>query len=76
MKINRRAWQIWENFIILSIEAKNFLKALSGAKELLRQDKTDRLNIQLLLKLCELFIKNFVTCEVKLEEKDFNIYKK
>lgn len=38
LKYNRKNWKIWENYIILSIESLKFYKALTGAKELLRQD--------------------------------------
>mmetsp|Transcript_4979 Transcript_4979/g.4570 ORF Transcript_4979/g.4570 Transcript_4979/m.4570 type:complete len:103 (+) Transcript_4979:559-867(+) len=52
LKHNRKNWKIWENYIIFSLETKNFMKALHGAKEMMREEKTERINAGLLKKLC------------------------
>lgn len=60
MKHNRQNWKIWENYIILSLETLKFHKAVSAARELIRQDKIDRVNVNLMLKICDVFLKNYL----------------
>lgn len=60
IKHNRSNWKIWENYIILSIETLKFYKAVSAARELMRMDMTDRINVNLMLKICDVFLKNYV----------------
>ena len=60
LKQNRKSWKIWENYIILCLETMKFHKAVSAARELMRQDKFDRLNVNLMLKICDVFLKNYV----------------
>lgn len=47
-----------------------FYKAVSAARELMRVDMTERLNVNLMLKICDVFLKNYVAkpAEVKPEE--------
>jgi hypothetical protein len=40
-----------------------FHKALSGVRELIRQDKIERVNSNLLLRICDVFLKNYVAKE-------------
>lgn len=37
-----------------------FYKAVSAARELMRMDMTERLNVNLMLKICDVFLKNYV----------------
>lgn len=37
-----------------------FHKAVSAARELIRAEKFDRLNVNLMLKICDVFLKNYV----------------
>eukprot|EP00347_Sterkiella_histriomuscorum_P015302 403357539 len=69
LKHNRKNWKIWENYIILSIETMQFYKAVSAARELMRVDMTERLNVNLMLKICDVFLKNYIARgDVKPEE--------
>jgi len=38
LKINRKSWKIWNNYILFSIETFQFYKAIKGVRELLRAD--------------------------------------
>jgi len=60
IKHNRKNWKLWENYIILSIETLMFYKAVSAARELMRLDMVERLNVNLMLKICDVFLKNYV----------------
>jgi len=52
-----------------------FYKAISASRELIRMDMTERLNANLMLKICDVFLKKFVAkSDVVFEE--FNIAKK
>jgi hypothetical protein len=73
--LNRDNWKIWENYIILNLDGLNFFKALTGIREMIRKDKTERINIQLVLKLCDCFLKCFVT-KKDVAERDFQMAKK
>lgn len=68
LKYDRKNWKLWENYIILSIETLKFFKAVSAARELMRMDMTERLNVQLMLKICDVFLKNFVAKAVPDDE--------
>ena len=63
IKHNRKNWKLWENYIILSIECGLFYKAVSAARELIRLAMTERLNVNLMLKICNVFLQNFVAKE-------------
>ncbi|CDW87054.1 tetratricopeptide repeat protein 27 [Stylonychia lemnae] len=75
LKHNRKNWKIWENYIILSIETLKFYKAVSASRELMRMDMTDRLNVGLMLKICDVFLKNYVA-KAGTPFEEFNIAKK
>lgn len=50
-----------------------FHKALTGARELLRADKLDRLNSALLLKICDVFLKNYLaTSNIPYDQFEMN----
>jgi tetratricopeptide (TPR) repeat protein len=74
LKQNRKNWKIWENYIIFSLETKNFHKALTGARELIRSDKTDRVNATLVKKICDVFLRNYFAQECPPNE--FIVHKK
>jgi len=72
--MDRKNWRMWENYIILNLGQLNFFKALTGVRELIRNEKTERINVNLVLKLCDTFLKCFVT--KKVEAREFNMAKK
>jgi hypothetical protein len=76
LKQNRKNWKIWENYIILSLETLNFHKALSGARELIRQDKIERVNVTLMLKVCDVFLKCYVIKQESIPENEYKIHKR
>ena len=67
LKINKKSWKLWENYIILNIETMRFHKAVSGTRELMRSDKFDRVNANLLLKIADVFLKSYLSM-TSLEE--------
>ena len=75
LKQNRKNWKIWENYIILSLETLNFYKAVSATRELMRADQWERLNVTLVLKICDAFLKKFVVTQ-DLKQEEMKIAKK
>lgn len=63
IKHDRKNWKLWENYIILAIETSMFYKAVSAARELIRLQMIERLNVNLMLKICNVFLQNFVAKE-------------
>ena len=59
----------------MSIETLKFHKALSGARELIRQDKIERVNVNLMLKICDVFLKCYVVKD-GISPSEFAIHKR
>lgn len=72
LKQKRKSWQIWENYIQLCCETKQFHKALGGARQLIRMDMMERLNASMMLRICDVFLKSYVAqatvADLKKEE--------
>jgi tetratricopeptide (TPR) repeat protein len=60
LKQKRKSWQIWENYIILCLDTRQFHKSVNAARELIRLDMIERVNVNLMLKICDVFLKNYV----------------
>jgi tetratricopeptide (TPR) repeat protein len=55
-KACRHNWKIWENLIMLYLKADNFMRVVSSIKQLIRMQKMDRVNVQLMLKVANCFL--------------------
>ena len=60
LKQNRKSWKIWENYIIMCLETFKFHKAVAASRQIIRQGMIERLNAGLLLRVCDVFLKNYV----------------
>ena len=63
VKSCRNNWKIWENLILLYLQSGLFMRAATSIKQLLRLNKTDRVNVQLMLKMSTCFINKFLSKE-------------
>ena len=72
LKINRKSWKIWNNFILFSIETFQFYKAVLGVRELLRNDQLEDINASLILRVADCFIKRYVNGKVHEDDPERN----
>lgn len=63
VKSCRQNWKIWENLIMLYLQSNQFMRVVSAIKQLLNMNKIDRVNVQLMLKVANCFIKKFLSQE-------------
>jgi tetratricopeptide (TPR) repeat protein len=59
LKEKRADWRIWHNCIKFCIACGQFYRAVFAVNELLRQNKLDGINAQLLLKISEVFLDKY-----------------
>ena len=69
LKQNRKNWKIWENYLIMCLETFKFHKAVAASREIIRQGMIERLNAGLLLRVCDVFLKNYVVSKPIAEDK-------
>ena len=68
LKQNRKNWKIWENYLIMCLETFKFQKAVAASREIIRQGMIERLNAGLLLRVCDVFLKNYVVSKPIAED--------
>ncbi len=59
-KVCRKNWRIWENLITLYLESNDFIKVVTSIKQLIFLNKSDRINVQLMLKVANWFINKYI----------------
>ena len=59
----RNNWKIWENLIMIYLESNQFMRVVSSIRQLIRMNKNDRINVQLMLKVANCFIGKFMKKE-------------
>lgn len=57
VKSCRHNWKIWENLIILYLQQEQFHRVVSSIKQLININQMERVNVQLMLKVANCFIK-------------------
>ena len=70
LKINTKAYKIWNNFILFSIETLQFYKAINGVRNLIRYNQTGDINPSLLLRISDCFIKKYINNDVHQDDPD------
>lgn len=60
LKCTWKAWRIWGNFIIFSMDTLQFYKAAHGISTLLLYDQLETINGNLMLRLTDCFVKRYV----------------
>lgn len=64
LRLNKKSFKIWNNYILFSIETLQFYKAINGVRELLRYNELSNINAQLILRIVDCFNKRFINNQV------------
>ena len=59
-KVWRSNWKIWENLIMLYLNGNQFMRVVSSIKQLIRLNKTDRVNAPLMIKVSSCFVNKYI----------------